>query len=248
MEALQPDINSLQSIVEERVDVEPPKKIAVARPLPPYWPTLSLPRAPSPTFLGDIAPALVMHAASEEEKGWHAIVKPEPSAAATPPSKRAQHGKKALKKREEWETANLVGKKCKCGKEDVEKFMLQCDDCDVWHHGECVGVSQVQASRLRSWRCRTCARRHETKQARTLLYCECRGPWNGRSFMIACDGARRASPSMPIGRHWAPACCLRTRVRLIERTRPRRCSPYVFCMHHLSTNLTLDLCAALDRL
>ena len=91
--------------------------------------------------------------------------------------------------REKRDAANEVGTLCKCGKLDTEAFMLQCDECDVWFHGDCVGVSQAQASRLKSWKCRSCAKRHEVAQARCQLYCVCRGPWDGKAFMIACDGA-----------------------------------------------------------
>ncbi|OCF37237.1 hypothetical protein I317_00038 [Kwoniella heveanensis CBS 569] len=30
--------------------------------------------------------------------------------------------------------------RCVCGKEDVDVMMIQCDKCNVWQHGECMGI------------------------------------------------------------------------------------------------------------
>ncbi|WVF68917.1 hypothetical protein IAT40_003691 [Kwoniella sp. CBS 6097] len=30
--------------------------------------------------------------------------------------------------------------RCVCGKEDVDVMMIQCDECNVWQHGECMGI------------------------------------------------------------------------------------------------------------
>lgn len=65
--------------------------------------------------------------------------------------------------------------------------MLACDGCEIWFHGDCVGMTQQQAARAKEWRCKPCARKHEQVQAATATYCICDGPWDRRSFMIACD-------------------------------------------------------------
>ena len=87
--------------------------------------------------------------------------------------------------------------KCRCGKhwtEDDPKFWLACDTCDRWFHGECVGVSEAKVvswGQKRKWNCTSCTaaeRRRKTVATRCERYCICRGYWDGRSFMIMCDG------------------------------------------------------------
>ena len=81
---------------------------------------------------------------------------------------------------------------CKCGNEDKALFMLSCDDCGKWFHGACVGVEEDAAHSAEHWACRTCAaaeaRRQEKAEARRARYCVCRAPWDGKSFMIECNG------------------------------------------------------------
>ena len=125
-----------------------------------------------------------MDCAVAEEDAWRLLAPLEAPLARTPNKKRKVGQRVDPQIREE---RNLVGALCKCGKLDVDKFMLQCDGCDTWFHGECMHVTQQQASRARSWRCNPCAKRYHTAKARFQTYCLCRGPWDGRSFMIACD-------------------------------------------------------------
>jgi hypothetical protein len=93
---------------------------------------------------------------------------------------------------DEWRAAPhaciLLGRISRRAQADTTRFMLACDDCGIWYHGDCVGVSQHTAARCSVWRCPPCARRYDKAQAHSTLYCACRGPWDGRSFMIACDG------------------------------------------------------------
>lgn len=171
---------------------------AIARVLPPYWPPLELPVSPArPLDLPLVPPHVVTAAEEAEEESWRDLAPPETpkrgssssSAPCTPARKRV--GKKAAAAavaRQQKEEANVKGALCRCGTVDTDKFMLQCDGCDVWFHGECVGVSQHQAARARDWRCRSCSKRHDAAKARSQTYCQCRGPWDGHSFMIMCDG------------------------------------------------------------
>ena len=110
----------------EPSDPDAAPKCAIARALPPHWPTLSLPRADA-TPLPTAAPSwLVSATMSAEEASWAAPAKEKapatPSsskkgkAAATPPS-----GKKAKKLKEQHEERNQAGTLCKCGKEDTER-------------------------------------------------------------------------------------------------------------------------------
>ena len=79
---------------------------------------------------------------------------------------------------------------CRCGVLDETKFMVACDGCDQWFHGECVGLRETQLCRSRQWFCRNCRRERkaaERSRARDSRYCVCRGGWDGHSFMLMCD-------------------------------------------------------------
>ena len=53
-------------------------------------------------------------------------------------------------------------------------------------------VEEEAAHSAERWACRTCAaaeaRRKEKAEARRARYCVCRAPWDGKSFMIECNG------------------------------------------------------------
>mmetsp|Transcript_22820 Transcript_22820/g.49862 ORF Transcript_22820/g.49862 Transcript_22820/m.49862 type:complete len:155 (-) Transcript_22820:351-815(-) len=80
--------------------------------------------------------------------------------------------------------------KCSCGRIDTSKFMLACDGCDRWFHGECVKVTEKKAERLRSWLCRACERKRADASVRQQIHCVCQTPWDGKAFMIACDNCQ----------------------------------------------------------
>ena len=132
----------------------------------------------------------VAAAEAAEEVAWKGLLAPEaasPASKSSTPRKRRRKDVEQVQKQEKREQDNLIGKLCKCGLVDEDKFMLQCDGCDVWFHGACVGVTQAQADRAKSWCCWRCAKKRNAASARTQRYCHCRGPWDGHAFMIACD-------------------------------------------------------------
>uniref|UniRef100_A0A3B5MFX7 Uncharacterized protein n=1 Tax=Xiphophorus couchianus TaxID=32473 RepID=A0A3B5MFX7_9TELE len=45
---------------------------------------------------------------------------------------------------------------CVCRKPDINCFMIGCDSCTEWFHGQCVGVSEKAAKAIRVWFCPTC--------------------------------------------------------------------------------------------
>jgi hypothetical protein len=46
---------------------------------------------------------------------------------------------------------------CICRKDDDGKFMIQCDDCQEWYHGKCVGIAAAQGRNIEKYHCPTCA-------------------------------------------------------------------------------------------
>ena len=49
---------------------------------------------------------------------------------------------------------------CLCRKGDNEKFMIQCDLCDEWYHGECVNITLKLAETLTKYHCPRCQTPH----------------------------------------------------------------------------------------
>ncbi|KAM4572128.1 CXXC-type zinc finger protein 1a isoform 2-T2 [Fundulus diaphanus] len=45
---------------------------------------------------------------------------------------------------------------CVCRKPDINCFMIGCDSCTEWFHGQCVGVSEKAAKAIRVWFCPSC--------------------------------------------------------------------------------------------
>uniref|UniRef100_A0A8C2WB37 CXXC-type zinc finger protein 1 n=1 Tax=Cyclopterus lumpus TaxID=8103 RepID=A0A8C2WB37_CYCLU len=45
---------------------------------------------------------------------------------------------------------------CVCRKSDINCFMIGCDSCTEWFHGNCVGVSEKAAKSIRVWFCPSC--------------------------------------------------------------------------------------------
>uniref|UniRef100_UPI003AACA0C0 CXXC-type zinc finger protein 1-like n=1 Tax=Centroberyx gerrardi TaxID=166262 RepID=UPI003AACA0C0 len=45
---------------------------------------------------------------------------------------------------------------CVCRKPDINCFMIGCDSCTEWFHGDCIGVSEKAAKSIRVWYCLSC--------------------------------------------------------------------------------------------
>uniref|UniRef100_A0A7N6AVJ8 CXXC-type zinc finger protein 1 n=1 Tax=Anabas testudineus TaxID=64144 RepID=A0A7N6AVJ8_ANATE len=48
---------------------------------------------------------------------------------------------------------------CVCRKPDINCFMIGCDSCTEWFHGDCIGVSEKAAKAIRVWYCPSCRER-----------------------------------------------------------------------------------------
>ncbi|KAM7426153.1 Lsd1/2 complex PHD finger containing protein Phf2 [Porites harrisoni] len=43
---------------------------------------------------------------------------------------------------------------------DPSQFMIQCDSCEEWYHGSCVGIEEYQAPDIERYHCPQCALLH----------------------------------------------------------------------------------------
>jgi hypothetical protein len=41
---------------------------------------------------------------------------------------------------------------------DAPRFMIACDKCDQWFHGECIGISEKQGEFIDLYFCENCAK------------------------------------------------------------------------------------------
>ena len=49
-------------------------------------------------------------------------------------------------------------------------FMIQCDRCNKWYHGPCVGLNKEQADKIEYWICQFCLDRKEQLARGTYCY------------------------------------------------------------------------------
>jgi hypothetical protein len=45
---------------------------------------------------------------------------------------------------------------CICKSYDSSRFMIACDECDEWYHGDCVGVTQSLSNKIKVFYCHLC--------------------------------------------------------------------------------------------
>ncbi|XP_059169731.1 CXXC-type zinc finger protein 1-like [Physella acuta] len=49
---------------------------------------------------------------------------------------------------------------CICRSSDCERFMIGCDHCEEWYHGDCIGVTQLDARSIKRYYCDACRARN----------------------------------------------------------------------------------------
>merc|ERR1712048_915835 len=45
---------------------------------------------------------------------------------------------------------------CICRSSDIERFMIACEKCNEWFHGDCINVSRKKAKNIEEWFCSKC--------------------------------------------------------------------------------------------
>uniref|UniRef100_A0AAQ5X6Y4 CXXC-type zinc finger protein 1 n=1 Tax=Amphiprion ocellaris TaxID=80972 RepID=A0AAQ5X6Y4_AMPOC len=58
---------------------------------------------------------------------------------------------------------------CICRKPDINCFMIGCDSCTEWFHGDCIGVSEKAAKAIRVWYCPSCRDRDPSLEIKYRL-------------------------------------------------------------------------------
>ncbi|KAA0191191.1 PHD finger and CXXC domain-containing protein [Fasciolopsis buskii] len=51
---------------------------------------------------------------------------------------------------------------CICRSTDGERFMIACDRCEEWYHGDCINVTPKQAEQIKTFYCHQCRRKDPT--------------------------------------------------------------------------------------
>ncbi|XP_069987638.1 CXXC-type zinc finger protein 1-like, partial [Penaeus vannamei] len=45
---------------------------------------------------------------------------------------------------------------CVCRTSDVSRFMIGCDKCEEWYHGDCINVTESEANKIKKFFCEKC--------------------------------------------------------------------------------------------
>uniref|UniRef100_A0A8L0DQ00 CXXC-type zinc finger protein 1 n=1 Tax=Oncorhynchus mykiss TaxID=8022 RepID=A0A8L0DQ00_ONCMY len=56
---------------------------------------------------------------------------------------------------------------CVCRRPDINCFMIGCDCCNEWFHGDCIGISEKAAKVIRVWYCEKCRGKSVLYQEKT---------------------------------------------------------------------------------
>ncbi|XP_035377672.1 CXXC-type zinc finger protein 1a [Electrophorus electricus] len=51
---------------------------------------------------------------------------------------------------------------CICRKPDINCFMIGCDSCNEWFHGDCINISEKMAKSIRVWYCEKCRNKDDS--------------------------------------------------------------------------------------
>ncbi|XP_065313453.1 CXXC-type zinc finger protein 1-like isoform X2 [Gordionus sp. m RMFG-2023] len=72
-----------------------------------------------------------------------------------------------MKKRHHKDKENQEEIYCICRSSDSSRFMICCDKCNEWYHGDCINITQSEANEIEQFYCRACLESHPTL---TIIY------------------------------------------------------------------------------
>ncbi|XP_059588981.1 CXXC-type zinc finger protein 1 [Alligator mississippiensis] len=55
---------------------------------------------------------------------------------------------------------------CICRKPDINCFMIGCDNCNEWFHGDCINITEKMAKAIREWYCLQCREKDPSLEIR----------------------------------------------------------------------------------
>ncbi|CAH8520166.1 unnamed protein product [Dicrocoelium dendriticum] len=70
-----------------------------------------------------------------------------------------QKRRKGLKKESESREQKVLPVYCICRSSDGDRFMIACDRCEEWYHGDCINVTPKQAEQIKTFFCHQCRRK-----------------------------------------------------------------------------------------
>ncbi|KAI9032711.1 hypothetical protein CLU79DRAFT_727594 [Phycomyces nitens] len=94
---------------------------------------------------------------------------------------------------------------------DAPRFMIACDLCDQWFHGECIGISEKQSEFIGHYFCHSCAKREGKKTS-----------WKAHCANPVCQRAARMGTKGQMSKYCSDACGMqvaRTRIACAESKR-----------------------------
>ncbi|EDW56461.1 GM20479 [Drosophila sechellia] len=53
---------------------------------------------------------------------------------------------------------------CICRSSDCSRFMIGCDGCEEWYHGDCIGITEKDAEHIKQYYCRRCKKENPELQ------------------------------------------------------------------------------------